>query len=169
MPGDHEQFMRAFIGAEPKMRAYAISCGLSMDRVDDLMQEAALVLWRRHGDYDPARPFLPWSLGVVHHLVQEARRSRRNGQGLLSPEVAGQLADTCAGLSDALDLRREALRRCTGRLPDRDRVLLHARYAERRSLAEMAKRLNRGLSAVNMALHRIRIALLQCMEREATR
>jgi RNA polymerase sigma-70 factor (ECF subfamily) len=169
MPGDHEPFMRAFIGAEPKMRAYAISCGLAMDQVDDLVQEAALVLWRRHADYDPSRPFLPWALGVVHHLVQDARRSRRRGQELLSPDVAGRLAKTCAVLSNTLDLQREALRRCVGKLPDGERVLLRARYAERQSLDAMARRLNKGLSAVSMALHRIRLALLQCMEREVAR
>jgi RNA polymerase sigma-70 factor (ECF subfamily) len=166
MHSTHEQFMHAFISAEPKMRIYALSCGLPVNEVDDLIQDAALVLWRRYGDYDPSRPFIPWALGVVFYLMQEARRDSRKAQRLLSPEVAKRLLDTCTSMSREVDARREALRRCVRRLSDQQRALLHSRYVEHLSLSGMAQRLKKNLSAVNMALHRIRMALLRCVEQE---
>lgn len=166
-PDLHEEYMRSFIGAEPKLRAYASACGLSREQVDDLAQEAALVLWRRFDTYDRTRPFLPWALGIAHHLIQETRRKGALERQVLSPEVALQLAQTCGGMDHDIDVRRGALNRCVEKLPPHLRDLLRLRYGEHRTLAQVAQRLQRGLSATNMALHRIRQLLLDCVERES--
>lgn len=161
----HEEFMRDFIAAEPKLRAYAFACGLSREQADDLVQEGALVLWRRFDTYDRSRPFLPWALGIAHHLIQKCRQAARETQ-VLSPEVAEQLAQTCSRMEGEIDRRRGALKKCVERLPDHLRGLVTLRYGERQSLAQIAQKLGRGLSATNMALHRIRQALLDCVQRE---
>jgi len=157
--------MKAFLIAEPKLRAYGFACGLPREKVDDLVQEAALVLWRRDDSYDRSRPFLPWALGIVHHLLQKGRRPRPECQ-TLSPEVAEQVAETCAGMAGEVDQRRGALRKCVEKLPGHLRGLLALRYGERRSLSQIALKLGRGISATNMALHRIRQVLQDCVQRE---
>jgi RNA polymerase sigma-70 factor (ECF subfamily) len=164
-PDLHEEFMTSFITAEPKLRAYAFACGLSREQADDLVQEEALVLWRRYDSYDRTRPFLPWALGVAHHLIQKCRQAS-HATHLLSPEVAEQMAQTCSSLGDEIEQRQGALRNCVEKLPGHLRSLLALRYGEQRSLAQIAQRLGRGLSATNMALHRIRHVLLECVERE---
>lgn len=161
-----EEFMQKYIVAEPKLRAYALACGLKLEQVDDLAQQAALVLWRRFGDYDPSCPFLPWALGVAGHLVQETRRAGTENRRLLSPVVAEQIARTCTDMEDAIDARRRALRGCVEKLPPKYLELLDLRYGQRLSLGELANRLNKGISAVNMALHRMRQLLLDCVQRE---
>jgi RNA polymerase sigma-70 factor (ECF subfamily) len=166
-PDRHEDFMRTFIAAEPKLRAYASACGLPREQVDDLAQEAALVLWRRYDTYDRSRPFLPWALGIAHHLIQQTRRQGTLERQVLSPEVALQVAHTCAGMDQEIDVRRGALNRCVEKLPPHLRDLLKLRYGEHRTLTQIAQRLQRGLSATNMALHRIRQLLLDCVERES--
>lgn len=168
MPDLHEEFMRSYIGAEPKLRAYALACGLGLEQVDDLAQQAAMILWRRFGEYDRSRPFLPWALGVTRNLVQESRREGLEGRRLLAPAVAGMLAETCASLEEAIDLRRHALRGCVEKLPPHHREILDLRYGMGLSLGEIGSRMKRGLSAVNMALHRVRQLLLECVRREAS-
>jgi RNA polymerase sigma-70 factor (ECF subfamily) len=167
LPDLHEEFMRTFIGAEPKLRAYASACGLSREKVDDLAQEAALVLWRRYDSYDRSRPFLPWALGIAHHLIQLGRRQGAQERHILSPQVAEQVAQTCSLMEGEIDVRRSALRRCVEKLPPHLKGLLRLRYGEQRTLAQIAHRLQRGISATNMALHRIRQLLLECVERES--
>lgn len=161
-----EKFMQAFIGAEPKLRAYAHSCGLTIDRVDDLVQEAAMVLWRRYADYDPARPFFLWALGVTHRLIQESRRKHAKSERLLAPEVTEQLAQTCDEMAETLDGQRQALRDCVQKLPAPHRRLVDLRYNQRLALAAIARQLQKTLSAINMTLHRIRLVLLRCVEQE---
>src|SRR5262245_38458397 len=102
-PDRHEEFMRMFIAAEPKLRAYAWSCGLTREAVDDVMQEGALVLWRRLDTYDRSKPFLPWALGVAHHMVQKARTGTRRIH-VLSPEIAEKVAGTCAAMEGEIDV-----------------------------------------------------------------
>ncbi|HLY11325.1 MAG TPA: sigma-70 family RNA polymerase sigma factor [Planctomycetota bacterium] len=164
-PDRHEEFMRAFLAAEPKLRAYSFACGLSREQSDDLVQEGALVLWRRYDSYDRSRPFLPWALGIAHHLIQKTRQASQ-ATHLLSPEVANQVAETCSRMEGEIDQRQGALQSCVDKLPGHLRSLLALRYAEQRSLAQIAQKLGRGLSAVNMALHRIRQLLLDCVERQ---
>src|SRR5437660_476134 len=115
-PDRHEEFMRAFIVAEPKLRAYAYSCGLSREQAEDLIQEEALVLWRRYDSYDRTRPFLPWALGIAHHLIQKGRQASRQTL-ILSSGLAEQVARTYAEMADEIDRRQGALRHCVDKLP----------------------------------------------------
>jgi len=164
-PDLHEEFMRLFISAEPKLRAYAFACGLSREQADDLVQEEALVLWRRYDSYDRSRPFLPWALGIAHHLIQKGRQVSHTTH-CWSSDVAEQMAKTCSDMEEEIDHRQGALRRCVQKLPGHLRSLLTLRYGQQRSLAQVAQKLGRGLSATNMALHRIRQLLLECVQRE---
>ncbi len=131
-----------------------------------LAQQAALVLWRRFGDYDPTRPFLPWAMGVAGRLVHEIRRSSRGRGPLLRLEVAERLAATCSEMEDLLDAQRRRLHNCVERLPGPLRQLIDLRYGERLSLAELAARFRKTVSAVNMTLHRVRRALTDCVQQE---
>ena len=163
----HEAFMGLYIGAEPKIRAYARACGLGFAEVDDVAQELALVLWRKFDEYDPSRPFLPWALGVTHRLIQNVRKKKGRGEGLLGPATLELLADAAVAGEAVLTSRRAALEGCVRQLPESSRDLLRLRYAARVPLAELGRRLGKGLSAVNMILHRLRRALLECVERKA--
>lgn len=156
--------MGHFIASEPKLRAYAMACGLSREQTDDLVQEEALVLWRKFGDYDRSRPFLPWALGIAHHLIQKIRQGARSSL-ILSPDVTEKLAETCPRIEKEIDERCGALRACVEKLPDHLRDLVALRYGERLSLAQIGQRLGRGLSATNMALHRIRQLLQDCVQK----
>jgi RNA polymerase sigma-70 factor (ECF subfamily) len=165
MPDLHEEFMKRFIGAEPKLRSFALACGLPVGRVDDLVQQSALVLWRRFEEYDSKRPFLPWALGVARNLIHEITREGVRSRRPLAPHVVERLAESCARMEEEIDLRRNALRGCLEKLPPHLRELLDLRYGSGLSLGEMGTRLKRGISAVNMALHRARHLLLNCVQR----
>lgn len=159
-----EEFTREFLAAEPKLRAFALACGLGLAEVDDLVQDAAVILWRRFGEYDRSRSFLAWSIGVARNLVRKAMRDRAK-QSSLSDDVLEKLSETCLSMDQELDRARHALEDCLEKLPARSREVFRLRYVEALSLAEIASRLGRTLSAVNMALRRMRFALLDCVEK----
>jgi len=165
VPDPHEEFTRAFVAAEPKLRAFALACGLSVADVDDLIQEAAVVLWRNFSEYDRSRSFLAWSIGVARNLVHRARREKTKAAFPLSEQALGMLAETCVSMDVLFDRARHALDQCLEKLPAAGREMFRLRYAESLTLSEIASRLGRGLSAVNMALRRMRIALLRCVQK----
>ena len=66
-----------------------------------------------------------------------------------------------------LDRREEVLQNCMKKLPDRDRDLVAARYAQGASVEEAAERNGRSLDAAYKALARIRRVLYDCVSRHA--
>lgn len=161
----HSEFMRAFIRVEPRLRTFAIACGLRLTEVDDLVQETALVLWRKFDEYDSARPFLPWALGISRNLIHEVRHAERRTARPLSPRVTQKLVATCTRVGAQFEMAEDALQYCVEKLPPRQQELISLRYREELTLKQIANRLRQGLSGVNMALRRLRFALLECMQR----
>lgn len=91
--------------------------------LDDLYQEVILVVHRRQGDYDPARPLRPWLFGICVRVVAAWRKRahvRREQlvdavpetQGGPSPDEGVERARGRAVLQevlDALDIERRAV------------------------------------------------------------
>jgi RNA polymerase sigma-70 factor (ECF subfamily) len=62
-----------------------------------------------------------------------------------------------------------ALAECLRRLPDHQRQMVELRYRQQHSLQQVADRLERSLSAVTVALHRIRQSLARCIAERLAR
>ena len=56
-----DSFIELFNAAQPDLSRYVYSMVRDRDAVDDVMQDLAVALWKKFDDYDPDRPFLPWS------------------------------------------------------------------------------------------------------------
>lgn len=51
-----------------------------LDDAEDVVQDAFVVVLRRAGDFDVARPFLPWLFGIVRKTAsRQLQRRRRRG------------------------------------------------------------------------------------------
>jgi RNA polymerase sigma-70 factor (ECF subfamily) len=96
--------------------------GASSDDVEDLAQDVFLVMWRRWGDYDGARPLRPWLTGIVFKVVSRHRQRRRRELpiGPLEP------ADEALRPDERLSLARERALALTAlaRLKERHRAAL---------------------------------------------
>src|SRR5262249_29708912 len=142
----------------------------SRSDVDDILQEVNLVLWRKAAEYDRSGPFLAWAFRVAYfEVLAYLKRRRRDRHTYLDEDVLAGLSE---GLTervearpDYLDARWEALGRCLGRLPPEQRRMITARYAPEGSVQKVADELGRPVGSVRVTLHRIRVALLECMKR----
>jgi len=67
------------------------------------------------------------------------------------------------------DARLAALRECLESLAERARAVLAHVYDQGLSFAATAERLDMGLSAVKVAAHRARAALMECVRRRLER
>jgi RNA polymerase sigma-70 factor, ECF subfamily len=162
----HEQFMRLFLGAERELLRYVMALVPNVADARDVVQETAVALWQAFGKYDPARPFVPWACRFAlnearSHLRRESRRRR-----LLEEDVAVMLGERRVETAGQLDLRREHLRECLGRLPDDQRQLVRGYYFDEETIPDLAARLGRGPEAIYKTLQRVRQALHECIERK---
>jgi len=100
---------------------------------------------------------------VLNHRKQQTRDSRL----VFGEELEQVLADDLIERTDDTERRHEALRGCLEKLRQQDRELLMHRYtATAGSLDDFAQRMGRSVGGLKVTLHRLRNALLSCIEKQ---
>ncbi|MEM6561083.1 MAG: RNA polymerase sigma factor [Planctomycetota bacterium] len=79
---DRETFARLF--ADASRRAWVMAVGVLLDRhaADDVVQEAAVVAWRRRDSFDPGTNFTAWVCRIAKNCALARGRKRRPDLGL---------------------------------------------------------------------------------------
>jgi RNA polymerase sigma-70 factor (ECF subfamily) len=157
---------------QARLRAYVYSRLGDTGAADDIVQEAFLDALDRLDQYDPSRPALPWLLGFARNELREHLRvvERHTSAVRLEALASARLLDRdeTADPDGLLSERLDALRACIRRLPPKSRDLVRMLYAEQMSCEQVAGRWRTGSGAVRVAIHRVRRALRECVERGAT-
>ncbi len=172
--GDFEAFLDLVRPHLASLRALVVFSGLpaaSPWDSDDLAQEALLEAFRSADRFDPSRGDLrSWLGGIVRNRVrrawQEAEREQERRERALfhlarRPDVHWDAPDAPDAPGDAAV---EAVRRCVEKLPGTGAGIVRAHYADGLPAAEVAARFRMSVSAVYVALHRLRRALRRCVE-----
>ena len=165
MDTDHEQFTRAWIQAQPAVAAYLASVIRDPHAVDEALQNVAVALIRTVTDYDPARPFVAWAMGMAKIEVLRQRRQSARAPVCLPPDVIDLMAETFAEIDEELDPRRHALRECMRGVQGRAGYLVRLRFGDDLDPDTIAGRVGLSAGNVRTILHRVRATLLTCVER----
>jgi RNA polymerase sigma factor (sigma-70 family) len=148
--------------------AYRTACLITGNAADaeDATQEGLVKAWHALDRFRAEAPFRPWLLTIV---ANEARNRRRSGrrQDDLAMRVAearpsGDAAPSPEGAALA-DERRRALLRAVASMPERDRLVIAARFflelSERETAEVLGCRRGTVKSRVSRALARLRLTL----------
>ena len=134
--------------------------------VEDLTQEVFVTAFRKIDQCHSDGPIEPWLRRIAVNLLSNHRRKFRATPAGIGEELLSSLDQRieayCEGDREVAAL--DALQYCLGEVEDSSRRLLHARYEQEVPMEELANRLGRKASAVSMQLHRLRIALGNCIE-----
>lgn len=166
---DHRRFLSEFLPAEPLLRSYLLAATGDMHAADDLLQEVSSVLWEKIDQYDEARPFRFWALGIARLEVLKWRQRLARSRETLSPDTLTALADTAADMAPEIDERLVLLRRCVERLQEKTRQILRLRYWQRLPIRQVAGQVGKSVAAIEMVLVRARRSLRECVERRLAR
>jgi RNA polymerase sigma-70 factor (ECF subfamily) len=161
----HDRFLRVFMSQEESLWGYLRSLLFSVDDVRDVMQDVAVVLWRK---FDPAmsgEDFRRWAFGVARMEALAFRRDKARDRLSFGDMVYQLLEDTAIDDADDTPAQLRALEACLAKLPERQRLLVQAAYAPNTRIDEMANATGRTAMSLYKALHRIRLALAACIER----
>ena len=135
-----------------------------MSGASDILQQANLVLLEKESGFSHGTDFFAWAARVAYFEVLADRRRRVRDRHLFNDEMLSIVADKSSRVAGALDDRADALRDCLAALAAEQRDLLSRRYRPGGSVNEIAKSLGKTPGAVSAALHRLRNALLDCVE-----
>jgi RNA polymerase sigma-70 factor (ECF subfamily) len=131
---------------------------------DDVLQEANLVLWRTAGEFDPARPFLPWAMRIAQLQALAWLKTRSRARQRLADTLLETIAAEAVAEADELEPRRRALGDCLQHLPQGHRELIARRYQPDGTVNDLAAERGSTPNAISEQLRRIRARLLACIE-----
>ena len=164
---DSEIFVRYFSKYEGNVRAFVGSLLHDWTGVDEVVQSASIVMWRKFNQFDHSGPeasFLNWAFMIARFEVLKYRSKVARDRLVFSDDVQ-QLLDEEAELVAATQSDRErALHGCLKKLAPAQRELVEATYGSGISIKEAAAKLGRSPTALYKALARIRDSLHICIE-----
>lgn len=171
LPSDHQhrQFLRLFTEHEPALRTFVRSLVPTHSDSSEVMQDVAVVLWEKIGEFDEARDFRKWAFGVARYEALAFIRDRARDRHVFDDELIAQLAEEAVAAEPRHNSQRESLDACLQKLPDRQRELVLAAYAPDTRMDQLAGQRGQTAMSLYKVLHRIRQALLDCVRREMAR
>jgi RNA polymerase sigma-70 factor (ECF subfamily) len=164
-----DRVLKEALAYHTELMAYARSLLGNYAEAEDAVQEAMLVVVKKFDQFQEGTSMLAWCRAIVRLQVLRVRQQRQRERSL----VARLLDDAIDAAFDEFQSAhrrddtttwREALERCLGRVPDRGRQVLRARYVDELSYDQISERAGMTLEAVRKALYRTKKQLRSCVE-----
>jgi RNA polymerase sigma-70 factor (ECF subfamily) len=162
----HQQFLRLFMASEQAVRAFVRSLVPTLTDANDVMQEVAIVLWEKFTEYETSEDFRRWAFGVAKFKVLSWQRDRMRDRHIFGIETTELLANDADKHAALLESQREALQNCLQKLSVEQRALVNSAYAPMVRMDELAQQIGLTAMALYKKLHRIRMLLTECTQRE---
>lgn len=130
---------------------------------DDILQEVARLAAEKFEQYDHARPFIAWLIGIARNRIAQAYREQGRRPIVFSTEVLNSITDAYIDMQPTEDDRLDGLRVCISKLSDRHRKVIELRYSRQMNSDMIASQVGCSPRAVTSMLQRIREALRKCV------
>lgn len=149
------------------IRAYIVSLLPGAPGVDDVIQEANAVLWRKRSSFGIGSDFTAWALTIAKFQVMAHWKSLKLRRWVTLDEpvlekLAGEMEE---GIDSSVEEARvDALRRCLGELREADRELILQRYWRKTRLQDFAVISGRSVDSLKVTLFRLRAGLKRCID-----
>ena len=161
-------FVALLTGIQMPLRLYVQSLLPGDSAAKDVAQQANATLWQKRDDFTLGTNFKAWAFSVARYEVLNYRKKQaRDARLVFGEDLEETFAEEIAARDDGAEQRHEALKRCLEKLRPQDRELLMHRYAKSGTLNEFAAQAGRSVGGLKVTLHRLRNALLECMQRQS--
>jgi RNA polymerase sigma-70 factor (ECF subfamily) len=133
---------------------------------EDILQQTKLLLWKHFDDFQIGTHFLAWARKTAFHQILTHRRHKKREHLPLDEVSLEALGAAVSELASEIPQRHEALRHCLAKLPTEHRQLVHLRYFDDLEIDQVAERVSRTEAAVYRALSRVRLSLMDCVQKQ---
>lgn len=161
-----EEIAVFWTNAQPAVAAFVSSIVPKFQDADDILQQVAVAIIKSYDKYDKNRPFVAWAIGIAKNEILMYRRNHSKGRLILDTKAIERISEVYEKESAKFDDMRKALDICIKKLKGRWKHILEMRYLSELSISRIAQKLGMTHSSVYTALHRIRLALRECINRQ---
>ena len=159
--------MRLFMAHESELRCFLRTLLPTWEAVDDVLQEASVVMWKKLDQLENEDGFLPWAKVIARFEALHARRTVARDRLVLSEETVALLAGDALDLPiDILRRERQALEACLQKLSGEHREIVLLPYRESGGVMQLAEQTRRSANSLYKLIGRLRKKLRLCVERE---
>ena len=137
--------------------------------VDDVLQEASVVLWREFTVFQRGTNFRAWAFRVAFNQVRAWRKRQQRDRLLFSEEFLTAIAEELNADHEYFEQRLKLMDHCIASLPPRHQELLALRYHQGLSIDALSEKFGKSIDAVYRLLSRIRTAIHQCIDLRTSR
>ena len=159
----YESFVRLYSEHEPQIRAYLRSLLPSWQDVNEVIQNVAVVLWRKFDQFDLNTKFMKWVCVVARFEVLAYRRSKARHRLDYTDKVFDLMADEAVNEIAERKQELHALEQCLSTLPSNQNNLLSLAYTEGVKTKDVAQDLGVSPGSLYEKLNRIRKSLMRCI------
>lgn len=161
-----EQFLSQIVDHQRRLAGFVRALVPDRDDADDVLQEVNIYLWRHSADFVPGTNFAAWMLRVARFQIMAWRKRQSRERLVFDDALFERLAESATTLDTTINRQQDALEFCMAALPDRDRELITQLYADARLTPQsLAQHIGRSAKGIYASLNRIRLKLLECIER----
>jgi RNA polymerase sigma-70 factor (ECF subfamily) len=161
-----DAFARLFAKHDRWLFSYLVTLLTNPAHAEEVFQEVCVIVWRHYDQFELGTDFVKWVSVIAHNQVRKFRRETKRTGFQLSEITCERLAADAARGADLFEFRRDALRKCLGKLTAGDRQLVQRCYSESAvSFKTIAEEAGRPVNTVYKALNRIRRSLQECIDR----
>lgn len=164
-----EQLTVQWAQSQPMIASFISSLVPNFHDADDILQNVAMLTVRKYEQFDPERSFVAWAIGIAKNEILKYQSKRGRRYHILDLEaiesVAQQYSQESSTLNDVRIDLKNALSVCMTHLKGQWRQILEMHYLREQSPARIAQQLGMTRNHVFVTLHRIRVALRDCVHR----
>ena len=148
---------------QPRLYGFILKRLADREQTLEVLQRTNLVLCRKQDEFEPGSSFAAWAFTVAKFQVMAWRKAEGAQRVIFTDDVNELLDRSVDEEVESVDQRIPFLRQCLESLKRQDRTMIHQRYRDGMSIAEIDSAASKSADAVTMQLSRIRAQLRDCV------
>lgn len=166
----NDSFLRHLTRHDPEIRAFIRASIPDASDVAEIMQNVSVIAWEKFGTLEnPDTGFGKWICVIAKYEILKFRRGKARDRLILDSDIIEKMIDEGVEETSNREKWIEALELCLEKLPRQRRELLLRAYHPEVSMKHLAAEVNKKPNALYQSLSRLRLSLVDCIEREVTR
>jgi RNA polymerase sigma-70 factor (ECF subfamily) len=161
-----EEIAVFWTNAQPSVSAFIISIMPRFQDADDILQQVAVSVVKNYDKYDKKESFTGWAIGIAKNELLMYWRNHSKSRLIFDIKTIDAISEAHEKEAVAFNPMRKALDICIQKITGRTRQILEMRYFNELSVSRIAQKVGMTPGAIYTLLHRVRIALQECINRQ---
>lgn len=160
----YETFVSRFARYEPDLRRFIRSLLPTAVDTDEVLQQTAIVIWRKFDQYDPETHFMKWACVIARFEALAYRRKMARDRLVFREDVLELMANEGIEENEERLTEADALEDCLADMPEKQRQFITLAYTKGVKVKDLAAESGSSSAAFYMRLKRLRRQLMTCIE-----